>query len=429
MSMRICLLSLTIILPLWLEESTVLVLGNVGSHAKQADNLAAKLSQLTAKQSPTEEQQKEVAQVTGQLRALGPAGLAATIEAWKTESQRGADPSQLRLMDQQIDLIAGQKQARACNLYWYKSLSVAKAKSIVFKRPILSLRLLGHLDEDLSCANSRFFRRFLYTNPQIADFLGQHFILHWQPVCDVPIATVDFGNGRKLQQPIIGNSVHLAVTGEGRVIDALPGLVTPTEFMNWAQSLLDLHTTCLSLPATDFQQHLQRWHQNRAQRRREQSELTIRVDQKVSDLNPIDPRWKMAAEQSKLTIKRSDPTLLGKDIPTAAAAMRTAPLKMAAELPLFRMVDSLVPRAAEDSFFNLYGLQPKLDDWYTRDLTTGDYDKLTNQIYEELFLMPLNDPWLGLSPKDRSIALDHRAQASSKDPKLPIVEVLKASAQ
>lgn len=428
MRIRMWLWCSIMMLPLCLEESTVIAWGDDKSYVGQAENLAARLSHLTAIQNPTQEQFREIPQVTKQLRALGPTGLAATIKAWETESLKGADKLQLSLIDQQLDLIAGQKQARVCKLYWYKSLAVAKAKSIELERPILSLRLLGHLDEDLSCANSRFFRRILYTDPQIADLLRQQFILHWQPVRDVPVATIDFGNGRKLQQPIIGNSVHLAVTGEGRVVDALPGLVTPTNFMNWAHSIRELHSTYLSLPAPDFQRHLQLWHRSRAQRRRQQSELTIRIDQKVSDLNPIDPRWKTAAEQLQLIAKRPAEPLLKQATPTAAAAMRTAPLKMAAELPLFRMVDSLAPRAEEDSFFNLYGLQPKLDDWYTRDLTTGNYEKLTNRIYEELFLMPLNDPWLGLSPADRSIALDHRGQASSEGPKLPVMEVLKASA-
>ncbi len=428
MRMRVWLWSWVMILPLFLEEPAVTVSGNNEIYAEQANKLAARLSHITACETPTPEQLEDVARVTRQLRALGPTGLAATIKAWKTASLRGTDQLQLNRIDRQLDLIAGQKQARACNLYWYKSFAVARAKSIELKRPIISLRLLGHLDEDFSCANSRFFRRILYTNPQLADLLRQQFILHWEPVRDVPVATIDFGNGRKLQQPIIGNSVHLAVSGEGRVIDALPGLVTPTEFMHWARSILELHNMCLSLSATDFQQHLQLWHRNRAQQRRQQSDLTIRVDQKVSDLNPLDPRWKVAAKQMQLTAKRSAALPLEKATPTAAAAMRTAPLKMAAELPLFRMVDSLAPRAEEDSFFNLYGLQPKLDDWYAGDLTTGDYEKLTDRIYEQLFLMPLDDPWLGLSPADRSFALDQRGQASSERPNPPVTGFFKASA-
>ena len=108
--------------------------------------------------------------------------------------------------------------------------------------------------------------------------------------------------------------------------------------------------------------------------------------------------------------------------------MRIAPLKMAAELPVLRMVESLESRVQHDSFFNLYGLQPKLDDWYTRDMETGDYDKLTHRIYKELFLMPLNDPWLGLSPEDRYIALEHRGRHGDETPNIPAKIILHTSA-
>ena len=415
MRMRILMWSSIVMLPLCFEEPNARTCGNDLAFQEQADDLANRLSRVTAIKNPTEEQIHEVTDVTQQLRALGPTGLAATLRVREAEPQTGDNELQLRLLDQQLDLIAGQKNSRTSKLYWYKALAVAKAKSTELQRPILSLRLLGQLDEDMSCANSRFFRRILYTNPQIADLLRQHFILHWQPVRDVPIATINFGNGRKLEQPIVGNSVHLAVTKEGRVIDALPGLVTPVEFLDWAQSILVLHHRYLSLPSNDFQQHLQGWHQNRAQLRRQQSEVTIGVGQKVSELNPIDPRWKLAAKKMKRTAMHPIAKQLKNGNPTAAAAMITAPLKMAAELPLFRMVDSLDPRTEEDSFFNLYGLQPKLDDWYARDASTGDYDALTNRIYEELFLMPLNDPWLGLSPGDRFIALDSR-EPDSREP-------------
>ena len=46
--------------------------------------------------------------------------------------------------------------------------------------------LLGRLDEELSCANSRFFRTVLYANAEISAHLREHFVLHWQSVRPVP---------------------------------------------------------------------------------------------------------------------------------------------------------------------------------------------------------------------------------------------------
>ena len=398
------------------------------SDAQKAEHLTARMVSITANQNLSGKQLRELSQVTRQLRDLGPHGLNAAVTSRQIQAEHGTDSHQLDLIDQQLDIIAGQKQAFASQLFWYKSLAAAKSSANELDRPILSLRMLGNLDEDLSCANSRFFRQVLYTNPEIAKVLRQQFILHWQPVRDVPIATIDFGNGRKLRQPIIGNSVHFVLNKDGRVIDALPGLVTPDAFIRWIQSVLNLHEEVHLLSESDRNRKIQLWHGDRAKRRRQQSDLTIRDDQMVTDLNPLDPKWKHAAESLKLTSGMLTSSTLDRKSSNASAAMRLAPLKMAAELPVLRMVDSSAPRVEHDSFFNLFGLQPKLDDWYTQNLETGDDEVLTHRIYEELFLMPLDDPWLGLSPEDGYIALENRGRHHSDTGNKPEIEVLNTSA-
>jgi len=79
---------------------------------------------------------------------------------------------------------------------------------------------LGKLDEELSCANSRFFRTTLYANTEVAKYLREHFVLHWKSVRPVPKITIDFGDGRKLERTITGNSIHYVLDTEGRVVDA-----------------------------------------------------------------------------------------------------------------------------------------------------------------------------------------------------------------
>src|SRR5687767_7012235 len=61
-----------------------------------------------------------------------------------------------------IDLVAAQRYATVSRLYWHTELGAALAEARDTGKPILSLRMLGRLDEDLSCANSRFFRTVLY---------------------------------------------------------------------------------------------------------------------------------------------------------------------------------------------------------------------------------------------------------------------------
>src|SRR5689334_24710672 len=100
------------------------------------------------------------------------ASLLAKYDAMKP----GADRDKLAL---DIDHVAGQRYATVSRLYWYQNLDDAKAAAAKQHRPILHLRMLGRLDEDLSCANSRFFRATLYANTETSKFLRDNFVLYW----------------------------------------------------------------------------------------------------------------------------------------------------------------------------------------------------------------------------------------------------------
>jgi hypothetical protein len=130
-----------------------------------------------------------------------------------------------------LDAICQQKDCDASKLYWYKDLEAAKTASKETGKPILSLRLLGNLNDELSCANSRFFRTALYPNAAVSQLLRDRFILHWQSERPVPKVTIDFGDGRKLEQTLTGNSIHYVLDSEGRPVDAIPGLYSPQAFI------------------------------------------------------------------------------------------------------------------------------------------------------------------------------------------------------
>ncbi len=74
---------------------------------------------------------------------------------------------------------------------------------------------MGRLDEDLSCANSRFFRTTLYPDAAVADLLRDKFVLHWSSERDVPRVTVDFGDGDH-EKFLLGARENL---GEGDTLD------------------------------------------------------------------------------------------------------------------------------------------------------------------------------------------------------------------
>ena len=325
------------------------------------------------------------------IRAHGPTAVDKLILARPHHVVK--DGGQFLLWNYAVDRVAGQKYASKSKLYWYTSLTAARRASRRTGLPILSLRLLGRLDEDRSCANSRFFRAVLYRDEKISRTLRDRFVLHWQSVRDVPIATIDFGNDVTLTQPIVGNSVHLVLDQHGRPFDAMPGLVSPVVFRAW---LADVNQIWADSGQIGDWPLVRAYHRDRAARRRAESTMAIRKDQQVSELNPLDPDWFQLAQLRMLTVRTNGKWQADQQgPPLAERAMLTAPSKSVVEKPVFRMVSSFEQNMSRDTVFNLYALQTKLDDYFAVLNEPPEYQPLTETIYSDIFLMPLKDPWLG----------------------------------
>ena len=161
----------------------------------------------------------------------------------------------------EIDRVAHQKYATASRLYWHTELVDAQAAARASDRPILHLRMLGRLDEDLSCANSRLFRATLYANREVSAFLRDNFVLYWSSERPVPRVTIDYGDGRKLERTTTGNSAHYVLDADGNVLDVLPGLYAPTAFRAELKDSLALAARVRGKPADERARLIVAYHQ------------------------------------------------------------------------------------------------------------------------------------------------------------------------
>lgn len=266
---------------------------------------------------------------------MGPRGL----DAWI--AKHGARASAA------LDAICAQKDAHTARLYWFTDLAAATAEARRTRRPILSLRLLGRLDEELSCANSRFFRKLLYPDPQINQVLRRDFVLHWQSLRPVPRVTIDFGDGRRVERTLTGNSVHVVLDGRGRAVDALPGLMSREVF-------LEQLAQAQRLAQAD---------------RRELRALHAAVA----------PGPARSASPSR-----------------AFAASRIAATKHRVEAPLLRAVTRDLDA---DTIQNL-ALHQRIHEAFAEGAEWAGVEGFVEWIYAELFAMPLGDAALGLDALD-----------------------------
>lgn len=381
-----------------------------------------------------------------ELRSLGPAGLQALMIQYADEiKSRIANPTAasderwLRI-SAALDQVAQQKNSYVAGLYWYTDLKSAKRASAAQGKPILSLRLLGKLTDEFSCANSRFFRTVLYSNDEVATVLRDRFVLHWQSVRPVPKVTIDFGDGRKLERTLTGNSIHYILDSQARPLDALPGLYGPAAFLRGITNAEDLFKKLVGKNDQQrvwiFRLYYGDQHNRIAAAwtidtekiggkvpegfkvvpgRDGNNALTIAqlaVTKAITEVNILQGMNLATNELGKVTdeaawkkIARLHPSDAELDLRSIVLIKRQNPALT--EDDLTHLIAKFQELIALDTVRNEYLMHTKLYTWLMKDPARDDVEKFNEKVYESLFLTPQSDPWLGLFTNDLYTALDN----------------------
>jgi hypothetical protein len=414
-----------------------------------------------------------------QLRDFGPTALHELIEyrgtLLETISENGeadfADDlrKELTRLEDVIDRVGGQKYCSASKLYWYTDLEQAQAVAKASGKPILSLRLLGQLTDEFSCANSRFFRTTLYANSTISNKLRDQFVLHWKMVRPVPKVTIDFGDGRKLERTLTGNSIHYILDSTGQTIDALPGLYGPAAFIERLDAAREAWRLYAQAGESDRQAILDAYHVyrlseiqshwstdlERAKRTLNASPVTDKTPPQLAEAGAAPPAeiatgiaqpkarveipilaaitmnlarlesdtdeqlWNVMANlhREEVTLDNASIALIQRQNPNAFQAGQLAITKRVVENPILRLVRSLQSSIAVDTVRNEFQLHRRIHEWFVSDNgRPTDVEQLNERVYAELFLTPGSDPWLGLVSDDTYTALENNGIVLAEAP-------------
>lgn len=421
-----------------------------------AQTIIARTKLETLALKAVSENSAESAPAIAELRAQGPTGLNTLFEIYANEIHEqvsnpliATTPGWQRL-SAALDAVSQQKDSYLSGLYWYTDFAQAKAAARAEGKPILSLRLLGKLNEEYSCANSRFFRTILYSNAAVSKMLREDFILYWQSERPAPRVTIDFGDGRKLERTLTGNSIHYILDSDGHVIDALPGLYGPGAFMRSLTEMKQVSRYWGKEPTKD-DSHEPYW----AYQPKSLSKITLgwltdteRIGGKAPQgfvvtrdenggatamevANRAITKW--ISEATILQGMTAGPEALGKmtdedgwnkiaqlHIADAQLDARSIGLiqrqtqgallangsKVNPEVALKTLVEKLQTNIALDTVRNEYLLHTKLYVWLIAEHQQSDLNVLDKKVYAELFLTPATDPWLGLFSPEVYTALD-----------------------
>ena len=356
------------------------------------------------------------AQAVEQLRRGGPKA----VQALLVQPELRQSPRWSNV----IDAVAQQRDAQFSGLYWHTDLNQALEVARHEHKPVLSLRLLGKLTDELSCANSRFFRTALYPNANVRSMLADKYVLHWQSVRSVPIITIDFGDGRKIERTITGNSLHVVLDEHGRTVDVLPGLYGPGVF---TQKLSQASAGAVALaPLNDqkFPEARQVFHQKRL----EELHVNWASDWVKAGVSPApdlaseldDATWsKLAVLYTTASAPQGDAVrAVASKAPQVERAGRLALSKSAVETPMLKMVRNVTKSLSEDTVRNEFHLHARIHIWFAgQPKMEADPDLLVKRVYSELFLSPVDDPWYGLSSPDvySAIPKDGRVEAVAQN--------------
>ncbi|MEP6819224.1 MAG: hypothetical protein ABJA18_06800 [bacterium] len=420
-----------------------------------AQPLFAKSNPETLALKAVSENSNEAAPAIAELRALGPAGLNTLFQTYAREiNEQVANPllaatPEWQRLSAALDAVSQQKDSYLSGLYWYTDFALAKTAARAAGKPILSLRLLGKLNEEYSCANSRFFRTILYSNAAVSKMLREDFILYWQSERPVPRVTIDFGDGRKLERTLTGNSVHYILDSDGRVIDALPGLYGPGAFMRSLRQVEEASKkptqrnndksvmASLPYPRARLNAVNVAWFADiektggeipvglfMLQQDREGTPIAVQaarfaMTKIVTEANLLRAVIEAPAALETITdqntwnkiaeLHMADAQL---DARSIALIQRQTQKALSAngsdknrDKTFTALLQRLQQNIALDTVRNEYLLHTKIYGWFLTD-QSRDANKLNKKVYAELFLTPASDPWLGLFSPEVYTALE-----------------------
>lgn len=382
-----------------------------------------------------------------ELRAAGQPGVDAFVAASANLIDQ-SKPQDLARFRAVLDRICRQRDCYASHLYWYTDLVQAESAARAQGKPILSLRLLGNLDDELSCANSRFFRTTLYANAKVAHMLHDQFVLHWSSERPVPKVTVDFGDGRKICSTVTGNSAHYLLDAGGNPLDVLPGLYSPDAFLAQLGKFRGFAQQYAKTSPDARNRMLREYHSNQFQQVARQRDRELAwasaANPAAAPATPVPlapvasaPATTPSTAREPWTVLQQAPAVRVDAINIASRATSKGVYEvtflrdlgqtldvvddsrwkqmaanhveevhfdaasialMQEKAPSFqtRMLGNLKRTVAEDTLRDELDFHLRIHQWFATSPNAVGFAALNQRVYAELFLTPANDPWLGL---------------------------------
>ncbi|MDW8365096.1 MAG: hypothetical protein RMK49_04545 [Abditibacteriales bacterium] len=223
--------------------------------------------------------------------------------------------------------------------------------------------------------------------------------------------TIDFGDGRVLKRTLMGNTVMYLCLPDGSVIDAFPGVYTPTDFLSETQKAMEFLRRCGDAisPA-----QVRQWHKEQVTAAIQSEKVRTTISKAVIE-SPLLKALGMSAERS--VAKTPSPFPPGIDPiadPRSAFAALSARIEDLSKRPAsaaqIRAAYANVPPKQQptpeqlgklavemDSRNNVTLIRPAVHLLFACYNTLPTPYDCRDVIFKQLLHVPIDDPYLGLT--------------------------------
>ncbi len=220
----------------------------------------------------------------------------------------------------------------------------------------------------------------LFSNEQVAGFIGACFEPVWQSVRPVPIVRIDFGDGHVLTRTLHGNIATYVCTADGQVLDVLPGIYTRSAYVAQLDQLRLLARYVDQEGKERRAARLREYHQAHAD---------------ALARNQLPPRLARQAPMTKAAIERSIKVVLmparNRPVAQPVGAGNVKPgLEDPEDVATWRVL-------AEDTRVNERARRLQIHGMLAAAGTVRPAD-ICQRLYKEVLHADLDDPYLGLGP-------------------------------
>jgi predicted nucleic acid-binding protein len=275
----------------------------------------------------------------------------------------------------------------------------------------------------------------VYSNLEVSSWLREHVVLHWSSERAVPTVRIDFGGGKMLEGTLTGNSAHYLLDELGRPLDVFPGLYGPQALLAGLREAEPFARRAAALDDDLLASELRRRHQ----RALEFSESELAADLRRIGLPAPESEARRAfrerpaavaeptaldATERTLAKSRSEAPLLEATLGRRPDSADGLPIELLARLaphratcdagcralvekrvdwlgePMPSAIERFEEMLAADTVRNEIRLHAEIHRWFMDAEAALDFAALNRRVYDELFLSPGGDPWLGLAPRE-----------------------------